>query len=193
MSTGNHDLRTFISTLYFDDISFHTVMCLIVFAGDLLISSQHSFNFAQIDVNISVFNTLYHTGNDVLGTALETFIYLSTLCFTDTLHNNLFCILGSDTAKIFRSNLCFHNIAHFVTTINSLSLCQRHIIAFLRFAFYNGTLSIHMDFTGYFIHIHSNILIRTKIFFISSNQSFFNSLEQELRVNSFFLSQFLNC
>ena len=86
-------------------------MVLVDFTGNLLVRSQHGFNLAQIDINVLVFHALDNTGNDIIGTALEAFIYLSALCLTDTLYNKLLSVLGSNTAEVFRSNLNLYDIA----------------------------------------------------------------------------------
>ena len=193
MSSGNHNLRTFVGTFNFNDIGFHSFVILINFTGDLFVNAQYSFNFTQINIHVFVFHTLDDTGYDILFTTLETFINHSTFSFTNALYYNLFSVLSSDTTEVFRSNFDFNDIFYFITSVNFFSISQGNFVIFKFFFIYNGADCKNMKLTGFFVHFYFNILVGTKIFLISSYQSFFNSLEQKFRFNTFLLSQFLDC
>ena len=188
MSTRNHNLRSLVGALNLNNIGFHTLMVLVDFTGNLLVRSQHGFNLAQIDINVLVFHALDNTGNDIIGTALEAFIYLSALCLTDTLYNKLLSVLGSNTAEVFRSNLNLYDIACKILRVDCLSILQSHFVNAVSLAFNYSALSIYMDFTGFFIHFNTDILVCAGVLLVSSNQSVINSLEQKLGVNTLFLS-----
>ena len=192
MSAGNNDLWSLSRALNLNDKGFHAVMILINLTGNLLIGSQHSLYLTQIDIHIFVFLTLDDAGNNVLIAALEALINLSTLGLTNALYHNLLSILSSNTTKVFRSYLSLYNIACQITRINSLRLLHSHFSLVNGHTLNYSALCIYMNFTGFLIHIHSNILVSVGIFLISSNQSVFNSLVQKLGLNTLLLSQFLN-
>ena len=163
-------------------------MVLVDFTGDLLVGSQHSFNLAQIDINIFVFHAFNNTGYDIISTALEALINLSALCLTDTLYNKLLSVLGSNTAEVFRSNLHLYDVTCHIMRIDFLSIIQGHFVNAVSLTFNYSALCIYMDFTSFFIHINTDILVCTGVLLVSSNQSVINSLEQKLGVNTLFLS-----
>ena len=63
--------------------------------------------------------TLNYTSNDVVLTVNKFIINDSTFCFANTLNNQLFCSLCSNTSKISRGYFKFHNIINFICRIDN--------------------------------------------------------------------------
>ena len=129
----------------------------------LLCQWQQSLNFTKVYINKTMILALNDSVHNVFFAINKIRINNASLCFTNTLRNNLFCCLRSYATKIFWSHFNLYDIIHFKTRINKLRFFFRDFQSFIKYLFNNYFSRKNAYTTAITIYIHADILCLPKI------------------------------
>src|SRR5271157_3030569 len=108
MGTGDNDSRPAWCFGHFNHIDLESLPDTIAFIRHPLVRGQYRFNPAEVNQDLSGFDTLDDTADNVTGLAGIFFKNSAVLRFMQTLENNLLGSLRSNTAGILRCRF-YHN------------------------------------------------------------------------------------
>ena len=181
-------MRSLVFTANIQNISANSVAVFKFLSGNNLITTQDSLCFTNIQNNIAKLDSLNRTVDNGADFFLIFFKLLITLGITNFLHNNLFCGLSGNTAKINRRKLVNQKLADFNFWVISLGIIQINLSGFV-FDFniigHHFPISGHTDSTALAVDMSTNIMLKT-IFrtrgFLDGN---FHCLKDIITVNIF--------
>ena len=193
MSTGQSNLWALGAVLYFNNNCLDTIVYYIFLSRNLLCWRHNSLSFAQIYKNISVFYSLNNAGYNLILSLRELAVNHASLSFANTLYNYLLGILGCNTAKVSRSNLYLQSIPYLIIWRNLAGHSQGNFLNSILNLINYGFNGIYMIAAGNAIQINSYILCGIKISLVGCHQGILNSIKDNLRVDTLFQAQLLEC
>ena len=191
--SGNKDLRTFCCLFYFQNVNFHAVHEVVLFAGDLFICSQNCIDLAHLNDYIFTFFSL-NDGCYYFTFFCDVLIEQNfSFCFTEFLNNNLFCCLCRNSAEVFRCYFDIYDIIHSIAGVQYSCHFQRNFQLRIFYCFHNCFLCKAFYFTSFSVHIYFDILACAKMLFACRNQRCFDRFENDFLIDPFFLCNQFQC
>ena len=178
MGTGYHNLRSLGCILYFQNVYFHTLGRLKFLAFDLLVLGQQSVYLTEVDADVASYIALYHTGNHIV-LFLEVLIKQNfTLFLTDLLKNDVFGILGCNTAELFGFDFYRNDVAEFIAGVCTFCIGKGDLHDRILYQINNGFLCYDFEITSLGVDAYLYIICFAKMVFTGLDQRLLNCLKQ---------------
>ena len=163
MGSGYQHLRSLGCISYFKNIYFYAFCRIEMLSRDHLFFVQNGIYLTKIYAYALTHVTLHNTGNDFSFLAEIFIVKYFSLFFANFLQNNVFGILGSNTAKGSRLNLHIDNVADFIGRIDHFCICQADLLYAVLNLFRNGLCCHYMEITGLTIDRHCHVIRFTEM------------------------------